>query len=1620
MPVQPRRRSRRSLAAARPRTRVLTAAAAAAVALLWQAPPAARAQVTPATHLSCYDARDGAGCVPCSAQSVYHYQDQPDRDQPCQICMQGNQLEWNAQPISAIAPNSDTVAMVFADRSIEVGALDARFVAGNMVSIMPLAGGGCDNGAPGVYLIESVIGNVVRLMTPLGTQWPAGVSWTADPTDATHCTIERPGQGRTGCSPCGGFVAWDEDADAYLAQAATGIILDKPYIGKTDFDQDPTTVCVACTVRGRYAPLGHVNAASSYNTCLDCESGKMDGDNDARTGCEPCDAGTYAPPGAECGYCPRGKFDHDLDPSTDCQRCAPGTVAVIEKSTECTVCNAGQYTDDDRWMCKDCVAGWYDHDSLPSTDCHICVAGSETVRDVAAIVCSQCIAGRYSPSNGTVSCIDCDVGQYAGHNAAACTDCQPGYADVVRDPSVPCEACGVGDYTDFRALNCTACEAGTRDDDSNPSTPCAICNGGFYSESGQTECISCEAGSYALPSSHSCTLCNAGTYSVEEASECIACEPGEYAGEGSIECSDCPIGKYDADEQPATPCLNCAVGTYSAIASTLCTECLEGEYDHDASATTPCQLCPRGRYDLRYGDPDPFDEPEPRTLCTLCTKGRYLDALGSTTRVDCTECEENTWAEEGFATCTQCPAALNRHNTYMLTRNRTRQQIENTPLYKRGATGMVACVCDVGYFAPRKHVGQDWECTICPLRESCPGGTADSPRGTCIEGYGGEWCQSCDPGYFKFEVECIECPEGAIYRVLWFVLSMLFFVGVMVKLAGMVREDGMQGGNNFFRAAITPMVIVINRAQAYAAITNLDADWPNFVRKAAFIMLHMANVDLPSIVYPECQIDFVTPAGVLLFRIVFNAVLYLMVCLFVFIVFLIKIRLPEEKGGGDYAPLINGVVGCFCVLFILLIRVAFRSFDCTYNRDGNWYMDVNPDVRCFTPEFWPICGVGMGMLVIYLGLIPAVLWWQLPNHDLKDSDTTQKFGWLYARYRPSVYFYEWIIMVQKVLLAGATTFVSSRKRLGVSCTSCLIITLGSLVLQLRLMPFNEWQLIDAKKNDKPKPINLAAIGEDSEVVGHDLTNPREKIRPCSRPPPPTREEKLEGEWRPWKWVGMTATEPPFELIQKLFKRWLHCFTYPMSLNSLEVIGLTVQLVVIVFALYFGYVAKQSGECTLDGFAPSEVGFPEVDSEEACLDLTAASGSSGLWTKMPAQGTARNVGIATLALPSVFVLIALTMITINTRAYLKQRAEERRVMRAHLAQQRFKGAIGGVKSKLNVISGFKKFNAQAGRPSSAMINKPGEMTAAEKVNTWNFDGMSRRNSTPTGEPKNLSIETIDLLLAYDLSQRVKNQYIDEVDRLLGNKGNKGMKAGKITQMQLGRGKGIDQLLPKDRDRLLFLQWRLAEDKIIRNERAVLEEERFGTEVEQEEPEEVLKNGVKKMIFVLKFISKTYGPMARNKLMFEKEMRDAQRRTRKAKKKLQSAVKLVQMTSGSGSALASMAVGQGSPQQQQQQGSPRQAWGMDFASLAEEGRVKQPRGERERSRRSKDKDKEPEPEGGADDERRGRSKSRSGKSKSSSSKSKSSRSKSRGGAQNDGETWDGIALDADPSGPPGAVP
>ena len=126
---------------------------------------------------------------------------------------------------------------------------------------------------------------------------------------------------------------------------------------------------------------------------------------------------------------------------------------------------------------------------------------------------------------------------------------------------------------------------------------------------------------------------------------------------------------------------------------------------------------------------------------------------------------------------------------------------------------------------------------------------------------------------------------------------------------------------------------------------------------------------------------------------------------------------------------------------------------------------LNRQVVCLQAEFWPIFFVGFAMFILYGIVIPLLLWNWLPYGDLGEEDMLKKFGWMYARYRPACYYYEWVIMGQKAAVAAFTTFLSNESSFKFSWPVLVIITLGSLALQLKLMPYRKAVLM----HKGPKP-----------------------------------------------------------------------------------------------------------------------------------------------------------------------------------------------------------------------------------------------------------------------------------------------------------------------------------------------------------------------------------------------------------------------------------------------------------------------------------------------------------------------------------------------------------------------
>jgi hypothetical protein len=1358
--------------------------------------------------------------------------------------------------------------------------------------------------------------------------YAGGIFNAGPPASYSVCTLCSWGKAKVGvgsglCDSCGGTV---------LHSALVMPTGAQPYPGQVDHDRDASTACQDCIGSGRYSTLGDDGTAgnliSGVVQCPLCPAGKEDHDSKPGTACRDCAAGRFggfvsgaviSGGATTCESCARGFFDDDFcstmsadgsvcsavntnSPATPCVKCSAGRVSPFLESTSCELCDPGTYTDDLRVQCIKCPAGFYDHDASrlsAATECIICPAGSQTGKPDGSTDCSLCFAGSHAPQNGTVTCTTCPLGTFSSDGAIECAPCAPGFADTDAEPATECVYCKAGEYAPLQSTNCTRCARGRHDHDSNPSTACVQCAGGKYSLEGTLSCLPCPAGKFATSGAPECKLCGAGRYSLSQAVSCIRCVQGKYSNNGSTSCASCSVGMFDHDacnasysgggamggaaapcipinpESAATPCVACDSGRHSLDGATSCPECEAGKYDHDQTATTACTLCRPGQYDLRYGH-DGVGQPPPRTTCASCNKGRYLDRQGSTSIRDCQICSENTFAGFGAPACEQCPSYLNRDYTFIvegrLAGNRSLNGMAaGSVLRMIGATSMVACVCNAGHFAAKDYVADDWECSECPNRDACLGGSSISPRGTCDEGYEGEWCQSCASNWFAFEVECIRCPGNPSVRIAVFFILLLIFVSAMIKVSSMARED--EDGINLFKGVVTPIAIILSRAQVLASISNLDANWPRFVLKAAWIFLHLANVDLPSVVYPECQFDFDGPAGVLLFRVVFNALLYILACLFIFSVF---VYYAARKM--DYSALINGVIAAFSILFILLIRVAFRSADCTY-LDGQWRMDLNRQVVCLEAEFWPIFFVGFAMFILYGIVIPLLLWNWLPYGDLGEEDMLKKFGWMYARYRPACYYYEWVIMGQKAAVAAFTTFLSNESSFKFSWPVLVIITLGSLALQLKLMPYREAVLMH--KGPKPAPHrDLETVLEDSdEMSGGQLPMAKPKRVWLGRPKPLTQEEQLVSSIRSWK-----GTKPSM-----MCKRWAQAFVFPQSLNSLEVIGLTAQLLVLAFAAYFGFGAEIKGECKVDGRV-----VEYITSLTGCDNVW-----GGQWTPAASSGFPFVVGVLCLAAPAAFVLVGLVAIVDNTLEFVKQRKKEAELRAAEGPQDGLHNASGRG-AVWTIVSTFKAMANRArndsgmvspGRPSSATRPRSVVHRDTAKVNKWlQTQSVRRRSSTPSGEPRSLGISDITLDTTYELSDWCKTQYEAERDGLLGNKST----AGKVQGFQLGVGNSpMDQLLPEDRSRLIFIQWRLREDKVIKAEKErLLDIQQNGVDEEDEEDEGIeLKPHVKRMIFILKFIAKISGPWLRNNALLFEQMNKAKDRTIKKEERRQRAEGLI---------------------------------------------------------------------------------------------------------------------------------
>ncbi|XP_053383713.1 signal peptide, CUB and EGF-like domain-containing protein 1 [Mercenaria mercenaria] len=362
--------------------------------------------------------------------------------------------------------------------------------------------------------------------------------------------------------------------------------------------------CIPC-------PLGTFKTVSGYANCQDCPLDFTS--NEARTECDVvfCSEGkehTVSGSTESCKECQGGFFKDQTGNNMKCTQCPTGSTTngtgqtacdllncvpgKYKLGSKCEVCPVGTYkSDPGNQECTDCADKTTTGDvtgAISSTQCDtvICDPGSYRQKD-QKLLCTPCEIGKYQPSSGETSCLDCPNDEITlGTGKSSMDACVP-----------ECEA---GQEYNSTTKQCFLCPTGT-----------------FKVSVGNTD---------------SCQMCpkdktTAGPGGKAEA-ECSQnkCPPGKYfkvSADKIVECFDCEIGTYSDREMQAscTDCPNQGTTQRNGTDSEeMCIKACAAGYGYRTDIGD-CEICPKGQYNDKKGQ-------NPNS-CKQCPFGKTNSQSGS-------------------------------------------------------------------------------------------------------------------------------------------------------------------------------------------------------------------------------------------------------------------------------------------------------------------------------------------------------------------------------------------------------------------------------------------------------------------------------------------------------------------------------------------------------------------------------------------------------------------------------------------------------------------------------------------------------------------------------------------------------------------------------------------------------------------------------------------------------------------------------------------------------------------------------------------------------------------------------------------------------------------------------
>ena len=795
-----------------------------------------------------------------------------------------------------------------------------------------------------------------------------------------------------------------DDAANNRSTAGGAMMLGPPH-GFSPVQQDNYTAALlfgnsSSSRRGlQTCPPGTEDLMGTGESCISCAPGRYDDDNDPNTFCNACGAGQVAEGGTTfCVTCPTGTY---AEPGSYNGQSMGLTAGTLEKGTGCFQCANGKYSADVAGGCDICESGWYDHDSNPSTPCIICHVGSYTVPGVTE--CEDCVPGRYDNDKQTnTPCVACDIGTYANYTVFGTTRKEQLLRQAGED--IAGAAMWLAKLEPPRCggeASTAECHQAEVENEMLMETSCEECEPGQHDhdQDPATPCEYCGAGKVSW----------SGVSTADEAYNQVP-ELELWIGRGtwkSDHCEACTAGMYAKFMQPS--CEDCLGGSYTPEdGMDRCDICEKGTMSEDKSSS--CEICPIGTFAAQRN----------QSFCALCAVGQY----GNGTKAD---------------KCVFCP--------------------DGTGHTKEGGTRLRSC-CKPGTWADAADQGHE-TCYDCATPAMCIG------NGECDLGREGNWCATCMDRWFAMNQKCYECPDNSAPMV---VAALAMFIGLsfaVVNIATTKKGGGKAQSSSIVKeVGATPMSILFTRLQISLPVFKLGMDWPPWLTGYFAGFKGLISLDVSAMTAPEC---FTTgdPAAMYLSRSVTKLFLFPMLMVQMTIVFFIMQKFIWKPRGLEVrnTNVINAWVAAYSFLFVMLATSGFEPFDCAAV-EGVFLLNAQREILCYEGQWLFIAFIGVMILTIYAVVVPTFLFRALLKMRVshfgdnilrteKNIELKARFGWIYERYRPAAWYYEFVMIFQRIASIGIAQVFGAQGSSTEGWVCYFTLTVFVLRIQMQTKPYPE-------------------------------------------------------------------------------------------------------------------------------------------------------------------------------------------------------------------------------------------------------------------------------------------------------------------------------------------------------------------------------------------------------------------------------------------------------------------------------------------------------------------------------------------------------------------------------------